>query len=73
MTLARSSYLSGKGAPALSTHNRGIDMGNSYFLEGLKAAKALVEGDTSKLDALIAEHEDGAIETAAIRPQAETR
>jgi len=48
-------------------------MGNSYFLEGLKAAKELVQGDTSKLDALIAEHESGAIETAAIRPKAETR
>jgi hypothetical protein len=48
-------------------------MGNSFFLEGLKAARELVEGDTSKLDVLIAEHESGAIETAAIRPQAETR
>jgi len=48
-------------------------MGSSYFLEGLKAAKGLVTGDTSKLDALIAEHESGEIETAALRPQAETR
>jgi len=48
-------------------------MTNSFFLEGLKAAKALVVGDTSKLDALIAEHENDVIETAAIRPNAETR
>ena len=48
-------------------------MGSSYFLEGLKAAKQLVSGDTSKLDALIAEHESGAIETAALRLNAEIR
>ena len=48
-------------------------MGSSFFLEGLKVAKQLVIGDTSKLDALIAEHESGSIETAALRPQAETR
>jgi hypothetical protein len=48
-------------------------MGTSFFLEGLKAARQLVKGDTTKLDALIAEHESGAIETAALRVQAETR
>jgi hypothetical protein len=48
-------------------------MGSSFFLEGLKAARQLVQGDTTKLDALIAEHENGAIETAALRVQAETR
>lgn len=46
----------------------------SIFLEGLKTARSLiVNGDTSALDALIAEHEAGTIETAAIRPLAETR
>jgi hypothetical protein len=48
-------------------------MSNSFFLEGLKAAKQLVTGDTSKLDALIAEHESGAIETAALTLNAEIR
>jgi hypothetical protein len=45
----------------------------AIFLEGLKAARELVTGDTSKLDALIAEHESGLIETMAIRPVAEIR
>ena len=46
----------------------------SIFLEGLKAARALIkDGDISALDALIAEHESGTIETAAIRPVAEIR
>ena len=48
-------------------------MDNSIFLEGLKTARDLVTGDTSKLDALIAEHESGLIETMAIAPIAETR
>jgi hypothetical protein len=48
-------------------------MSNSYFLEGLKTARELVKGDTTALDALIAEHESGTIETAAVRPNAETR
>jgi hypothetical protein len=48
-------------------------MTNSFFLEGLKAAKQLVQGDTSKLDALIAEHESDTIETAALKINAETR
>jgi hypothetical protein len=46
----------------------------SIFLEGLKTARALItNGDTSALDALIKEHEAGTIETAAIKPLAETR
>ena len=46
----------------------------SLFLEGLKVARSLITiGDTSKLDALIKEHESGMIETAAVRPLAETR
>jgi hypothetical protein len=46
----------------------------SYFLEGLKTARALVVGgDVSQLDALIAEHEAGMIETASVRVIAETR
>ena len=46
----------------------------SIFLEGLKTARALItNGDTSTLDALIKEHESEMIETAAVRPLAETR
>lgn len=46
----------------------------TYFLEGLKTARTLViGGDTSQLDALIAEHESGLIETASVRYTAEVR
>jgi hypothetical protein len=46
----------------------------SLFLEGLKVARSLITiGDTSKLDALIKEHETGIIETTAINPAMETR
>ena len=46
----------------------------SIFLEGLKTARALItNGDTSALDALIKEHESEMIETAVVRPLAETR
>jgi hypothetical protein len=46
----------------------------SIFLEGLKTARDLVkDGDLSKLDALIREHEQGIIETTAINPALETR
>ena len=46
----------------------------TYFLEGLKTARSLViGGDVSQLDALIAEHENGLIETASVRIEAETR
>jgi hypothetical protein len=46
----------------------------SLFLEGLKTARDLAkDGDLSKLDALIKEHEDGTIETAAINPAMESR
>lgn len=48
---------------------------NSYFLEGLKTARNLLKygGGVARLDELIKEHEDGTIETAAVRPLAETR
>lgn len=49
-------------------------MKNSFFLEGLKTARELVKnGDIDLLDTLIAEHESGMIETAAIAPQVESR
>jgi hypothetical protein len=46
----------------------------SIFLEGLKTAREIMlkEG-IAQLDALIAEHESGAIETTAIKIKAETR
>ena len=48
---------------------------DSIFLEGLKTARNLLKygGGVAQLDELIKEHEDGTIETAAIRPLAETR
>ena len=48
---------------------------NSIFLDGLKTARNLLKygGGVARLDELIKEHEDGTIETAAIRPLAETR
>jgi hypothetical protein len=50
-------------------------MNRSIFLEGLKTARELIkcEGCTKELDALIAEHENGTIETTAVNPAMETR
>ena len=46
----------------------------SIFLEALKVARELVTTKgISSLDALIAEHEAGTIETAALAPVTETR
>ena len=46
----------------------------SIFLEGLKTARELVkEKGVEALDSLIAEHELGTIETAALKSGAETR
>ena len=46
----------------------------SIFLEGLKTAREImVKEGIEQLDALIEEHESGAIETTAIRIKAETR
>jgi hypothetical protein len=48
---------------------------DSIFLEGLKTARNLLKygGGVARLDELIKEHENGTIETAAVRPLAETR
>jgi hypothetical protein len=46
----------------------------SIFLEGLKTARELVASQgIEALDALIAEHEAGIIETTAINPAREIR
>lgn len=46
----------------------------SIFLEGLKTAREIILQDgIEQLDALIAEHESGAIETTALAIKAETR
>ena len=47
----------------------------SLFLEGLKTARGMIACGCSlnDLDALIAEHEKGTIETTAVAPIVETR
>ena len=61
------------GVPLLSPTHPGGFM-TSLFLEGLKAALDLVkDGDLSKLQSLIKEHENGAFENAAIKPAMESR
>ena len=46
----------------------------SIFLEGLKTAREIVSTKgIEELDALIAEHEAGTIETTALNPRVEIR
>jgi len=46
----------------------------SIFLEGLKTAREIVSTEgIEALDALIAEHESGIIETTALKPAMEQR
>ena len=59
---------------ASTPNNRGVDM-KSLFIEGLKEARKLIVcGCTvEELDALIAQFEADALETASVLPDLETR